>query len=100
MKGDAHWLKEVQKGGRVLILDDESIWEVSPSHAGDTCTWDLVSGITVRDGADPTFPCRLFNIGTGERVDARYLGRRTQDIASAIPTVQRPVSSSTAEFPV
>ena len=75
MKADVHWLKEVQKGGRVIILGDESIWEIAPSHAGDTCTWDLVSGIAISDGGNPAFPIRLINTGIGESVDARHLGR-------------------------
>ncbi|KPJ76561.1 MAG: hypothetical protein AMJ54_11135 [Deltaproteobacteria bacterium SG8_13] len=99
MKSDVHWLKEVKKGGRVIILDDESIWEIAPSHAGDTCTWDLVSGIAVSAGKDSAFPFRLINTGIGESVDARHLGRRPGEAAPAIPAVQRTNSSSTAVFP-
>ena len=99
MKGDVHWLKEVQKGGRVIILDDESTWEISPSQAGDTCTWDLVSGIAVSDGENPSFPFRLINTGIEESVDARHLGRRPEEAESAIPVLQRTTSSSTVGFP-
>ena len=99
MKGHVHWLKEVQKGGRVIVLDDESIWEIAPPHAGDICTWDLVSGIAVSNGEDPAFPFRLLNTGIGESVDARHLGRRPLEAASAIPVLQRPTSSSTVGFP-
>ena len=99
MKGDVHWLKEVQRGGRVIILDDESIWEVAPSHAGDMCTWDLVSGIAISDGKDPTFPFRLINTGIDEGVDARHLGRRPEKEAPAVPTLQHTNSTSSVGFP-
>lgn len=99
MKGEVHWLKEVQKGGRVIILDDESIWEIAPSHAGDTCTWDLVSGIAVSAGKDPHFPFRLINTGMGEGVDARHLGRRPKEEKPAVPVLQRTISSSPVGFP-
>lgn len=99
MKGDVHWLKEVQKGGRVIILDDESIWEIAPPHAGDICTWDLVSGIAVSDGMDPVFPIKLVNTGIGESVDARYVGRRPQEAKSAVPIVQHTISSFSVGFP-
>ena len=98
MKGDVHWLKEVQKGGRIIILGDESIWEVSPSQAGDICTWDLVTGIAISDGNDPAFPHRLDNTGMGESVDARYLGKRPQEATSAIPVLERSTSSSPVGF--
>ena len=99
MQGDVHWLKEVQKGGRVLILDDESIWEIAPSHAGDTCTWDLVAGIAISDGKDPTFPFRLINTGIDEGVDARHLGRRPEKEALAVPTLQHTASHSRVSSP-
>jgi hypothetical protein len=99
MKGDVHWLKEVQKGGRVIVLDDESIWEIAPSHAGDICTWDLVSGITISDAEDSVFPYRLINTGIGESVSARHLGKRPHEVAAAMPIAQRSFPSLTVEFP-
>ena len=99
MKGDVHWLKEVQKGGRLIILDDESIWEISPSHTGDTVTWDLVSGISVSSGKDAAFPYRLINTGMGESVNARHLGRRPKEEDPAAPIVQHPTSSTSAVSP-
>lgn len=99
MKGDVHWLKEVQKGGRVIILDDESIWEIPPSYAGDTCTWDLVSGIVISDGENPEFPFQLINTGIGESVDARHLGRRPREAEPVVPTLQRTISTSSVGSP-
>ena len=96
MKGDVHWLKEVQKGGRVVILDDESVWEIAPSNAGDTCTWDLVSGISIHDGKDPAFPYRLANTVMGESVSARQLDRRPKESGPSISDPQRMISSSSA----
>jgi hypothetical protein len=99
MKGDVHWLKEVQRGGRVIVLDDESIWEIAPSHAGDMCTWDLVSGIAITDGDDPAFPFRLRNTGVNENVDARLLGISPKEVEPAIPIPQRATSSTSAASP-
>lgn len=98
MKGELHWLKEVKKGGRVVILDDESIWEVAPWQAGDTCTWDLVSGISISDGDDPAFPFRLFNKGLDESVDARRRGRRLRTMACAMTITRHPAPPSSIEF--
>ena len=94
MKGEVHWLKEVQKGGRVLILDDESVWEVPPYHAGDTCTWDLVSGISIADSDDPAFPFRLINKGLDESVDARRRGKRSRTPSCAMTITRHPSPSS------
>ena len=99
MKGDVHWLKEVQKGGRVIILDDESIWEISPSQAGDTCTWDLVSGISVSTGENPAFPFRLINTGIEESVDARHLGKRLKEVKPSMSAIQRTTSSTPVGYP-
>ena len=99
MKGDVHWLKEVKEGGRVIILDDESIWEIPPSQAGDTCTWDLVSGISISTGKNPAFPFRLINTGIDEGVDARHRGIRSNQKAPAVPVLQRSAASSSVGSP-
>ena len=74
LKENGYWLKEVARGGRIIILGDESRWEVAPLFMGDTCTWHLVSGITVLDGDNPSYPFKLMNTNNKDIVDAKYLG--------------------------
>lgn len=74
LKDCGNWLKEVVKGGRIIILGDESMWEVPTISMGDTCTWHLVSPISVLYGDNPSYPYKLVNTDNNEIVDAKYLG--------------------------
>ena len=73
MTGDGHWIKEVKEGGKIIILEDVSRWEVSPINIVETCMWLPMTDITVEDGDDPSYPYKLINTEDKEEVDANYL---------------------------
>jgi len=44
-----HWLFDKLEEGRIVILEDDSIWEVHPSDWQITKHWLRISTITVKD---------------------------------------------------
>jgi hypothetical protein len=59
--------------GSVLVLDDGSIWEVSPSDQATAATWTDAASITVNQGnAGPMY--ELVNTDEHESIQASYIG--------------------------
>ena len=68
-----HWLRDKLEEGRILILDDESIWEVHPSDRETTKRWLRISTITLKDTEKGSHPYLLSNRTEGEHARANYL---------------------------
>jgi len=64
-----HWLFDKLEEGRIVILEDDSIWEVHPSDWQITKHWLRISTITVKDTENGSHPYVLSNRTEGE--DAR-----------------------------
>lgn len=73
---DVRWLREVMHGGRVIVLGDNSTWEVAPKNVEDTWFWDLVSRIDVTVGDNPSYPYKLLNRDNNEIIEAKLLIRK------------------------
>ena len=58
-----HWVNIVSNGGEVVILEDGSVWQVSPVDAIDTMLWLPTTDIVVCDD-------KLINTEDKEVVDA------------------------------
>ena len=71
---EEHWLRDRLEEGRVVILEDESIWEVHPSDWLITKRWLRISTIIVRHTEKEGYPYLLSNATEGENVRANYLG--------------------------
>ncbi len=70
---DEHWLRDKQEEGRIVVLDDESVWEVHPSDRPATACWLRISTITVSHVRKEDYPYLLTNTTEGETVRANYL---------------------------
>ena len=47
---EEHWLRDKLEEGRIVILEDESIWEVHPSGRGPiTKRWLRISTVTMQE---------------------------------------------------
>ncbi|MDX9834326.1 MAG: hypothetical protein RBT36_03830 [Desulfobulbus sp.] len=60
---DGHWIESVTSDGRIVILEDGSVWEVDPIDRIDSMLWLPVSEIVACDD-------KLINTDDGETVDA------------------------------
>ncbi|MGA2103459.1 MAG: hypothetical protein ABSG34_20265 [Candidatus Sulfotelmatobacter sp.] len=83
---EEHWLRDKLDAGRIVVLEDESIWEVHPSDRMVTRRWLRISTITVKHTQKELFPYVLSNRTEREDARANYLGVDASQI-SDIPEV-------------
>lgn len=72
--GSGHWIQTVSSGGKILTLEDGSIWEVSLIDVIYSAIWLPISNIVVIEDSG-THPYKLINTDDGETVNAKYLGQ-------------------------
>lgn len=70
---DEHWLRDKLEEGKIVVLEDESIWEVHPSDRQRTKRWLRISTVTVRYTQKADYPYLLSNRTEGEDAWANYL---------------------------
>jgi hypothetical protein len=73
--GTGHWIQKVADGGKIIILEDGSLWEVSPIDIIYSAIWLPISNIVVVEDSGP-YPYKLINTDDGEMVNAKYLGMK------------------------
>src|SRR5271169_5251209 len=71
---EEHWLRDKLEEGRIVILEDESIWEVHPWDRQITKRWLRISTITVKHTEKEGYPYLLSNSTEGEDARVNYLG--------------------------
>lgn len=71
---EEHWLRDKMEEGRIVVLEDESIWEVHPSDRLTTRGWLRISTITVKQSQKEGYPYLLLNTTEGEQARANYVG--------------------------
>ena len=71
---DEHWLRDKHDEGKIVVLEDESLWEVHPADRMTTSRWLRISTITVNDTWKEGYPYLLTNTTEGETARANYLG--------------------------
>ena len=71
--GTGHWIQSVSAGGKIIILEDGSLWEVSPIDVIYSAIWLPVSNIAVVKDSGP-YPYKLINTDDGESVNTKFLG--------------------------
>lgn len=83
---EEHWLRDRLEHGRIVVLEDESMWEVHPSDRQTTERWLRISTITVKHTQQEGYPYLLSNSTEGEDARANYLGESARG-KSIIPEV-------------
>lgn len=68
-----HWLRDKQGGGKTLILNDDSSWEVHPSDQSITAGWLRGSTIVVEYTEKEGYPYLLRNRTEEEIARANYV---------------------------
>lgn len=81
---EEHWLRDKQEEGRIVLLEDESVWEVHPSDRLVTARWLRISTITVNHTQKEGYPYQLTNTTEGESARANYLGASWKAITSRV----------------
>lgn len=70
-------VKETVDNGRFVLLDDGSLWEVSPLETIDSTLWLRLENIIVVESSDePGYPYRLVNTDAKSVVSAKLVGQR------------------------
>jgi hypothetical protein len=74
--GSGHWIKSVSDNGRIVVLEDDSVWEISELDRLDASLWLSNDEITVADNpSNPFYPYKLINTDQGETAEAKLLSR-------------------------
>lgn len=60
---DGHWIQSVSSDGRIVVLEDGSVWEVDPGDRIDSMLWLPVTDIVACDD-------KLINTDDDEAVNA------------------------------
>lgn len=74
--GGGHWI-ENNGDGKIITLEDGSIWQINPVDQVDTALWLATTDITVLHADSPVGEYRyvLIDKDDGEKALAKYLGR-------------------------
>lgn len=70
-----HWIESVSDDGRIIVLEDQSVWEVHPFDQVISALWLPVSDIVVVESNDPIYSYRLINKDDRETVLARLIAQ-------------------------
>lgn len=74
--GGGHWVKQVIDSGRMLLLEDGSLWDIAALDRIDTVLWLPMTEITVLENPTGLLPYKLVNTDDGEVAEARYIGTK------------------------
>jgi hypothetical protein len=74
-----HWINSVSSGGRIIILEDDSVWEVNSADRIDTALWLPIDDILLLDAGSKAFgkyKYLMINLDEhGEEALVRYVGK-------------------------
>lgn len=76
-----HWIEAVEGGGKIIKLEDGSLWEVNDIDIVTTTIWLPVSGVVVCDG-------KMINADDGESAEVTLLTARVGGAGAVAPTVR------------
>lgn len=73
--GTGHFVQENREGGRFILLEDKSLWEIDERNHHVTSQWRQYDAIAVRfqQTADPPFQYGLTNEDKDEGASARWV---------------------------
>ena len=76
--GGAHWIREINGEGKLIELEDRSLWVVSSPDNQALAPWIPTSDVTVKheNEIDPD-RYELTNADTHQSLDAHYVGHCT-----------------------
>jgi hypothetical protein len=72
---DGHWVKSKIDGGKIIQLEDGSMWQISPIDKIETTLWLPTEGITIIESKNPTFPYKLINGDGRSSAEAKFISK-------------------------
>jgi len=74
--GTRRWIKEKIDGGRYLLLDDNSLWEISSMSKLNTFLWMPMEDVyIIKNGNNSLYPYKLINEDSDETADAKLISK-------------------------
>ena len=75
--GSGHWIKRKVDGGKLIILEDNSIWEIHSLDRIYTTLWLPLTNMTIIETDSPIgdYKYLLINTDDGEKALAKYMGK-------------------------
>lgn len=70
---DNHWIQKVIDNGKYILLEDKSLWEISPIDVIYTSIWLPITNIVIVESKNPSYPYYLINTDDGEKVEAKLI---------------------------
>jgi len=70
---DNHWIQKVIENGKYILLEDKSLWEISPIDVIYTSIWLPITNILIVESKNRSFPYYLINTDDGEKVAAKLI---------------------------
>lgn len=70
-----HWISKIADKGRYIILEDKSLWEISPVDIIYTAIWLPISNITIIESKNNDYKYYLINTDEREKVEANFIKR-------------------------
>ncbi len=74
-----HYVSQLTDGGKFILLEDQSLWEVDSFDEWEVHLWQHVDEIRVVQsfgGDNPYYPYTLINLRRGGSVEAKLLSKR------------------------
>jgi hypothetical protein len=69
-----HSITRLSDGGKVVVLDDGSTWQISPVYQSKTLLWAVTQKVVVTPGGSSQYSYQLANGTTKEAVQAQFTG--------------------------
>jgi len=70
-----HWISDKSENGTLILLEDGTVWVVTPTDQVKTSIWLVVDRIAIfKSPSTPAYPYLLVNEREEEQVHAKYLG--------------------------
>jgi hypothetical protein len=74
--GGGHWINNKTDDGSIVVLEDDSIWQIADTDRLDTRLWLDTTDITVLENDEGFLPYLLVNTDDGEKAEAQYMGQK------------------------
>lgn len=72
---EKHWIKKVFDSGKLIQLEDDSLWEISPIDVINSALWLPISNVYVTESDNPYFSFKIINIDDEESVEAKFISK-------------------------
>lgn len=70
---EKHWINRVIDRGKLLQLEDNSLWEISPIDIIYSALWLPATNVYVTESDNPYYEIKIINIDDGESVEAKII---------------------------